>query len=231
MTVSRTQWVRGLAGLVIVGLIGYGVWLVGQPDDKYQGLVLETPIELDEATREYFEQRLAITQASIQAAMAAGEEVNLNLYLGAASDAYLLGDLVTAREMLELQLAGNAINHVAWNNYALVLETMEDYVNAELAFRRTLEVETGINKYYVDYADFLVEHFPERRDDLKAVIETNLELGGQTAWNMVALAKWYAVGGQCDKALDHYKVAVVLDPVQALKDDMATLKQTCQSQD
>ncbi|MEK9156557.1 MAG: hypothetical protein AAB448_00225 [Patescibacteria group bacterium] len=232
MTFSRQQIIGVIVGVVIVVVAVYGIWLVANPANPYKGLVTDRPTGMDEATREYFEQRLATTMAAIEAAEASGEEVNLDFYLSAASDAYSLGDLVTTREMLEKQLEGNSINFVAWNNYALVLEDMGDYENAEVAFRKTLEIESGIEKYYVDYTDFLLAHFPERREDLKTLIETNLELGGQTVWNMVALGDWYALEGKCDKAVDHYEVAVVLEPTnQALKDDMATLKKTCQQKD
>jgi len=219
-------------GVVVVAVAVYAIWLAVNPTDPYKGLVTERPTQMDEATREYFEQRLATTKAAIEAAEKSGQEVDLDLYLSAASDSHSLGDLVTTREMLEKQLAGNSINFVAWNNYALVLEDMEDYKNAETAFRKTLEIERGIIKYYDDYADFLLAHYPERRDDLKTLIETNLELGGQTVWNMVALGDWYAVGGECDKAVDHYEVAVVLDPTnQALKDDLTALEKSCQQKD
>lgn len=228
MKLSRQQLVGGLVGLVIIGLGVYAVILATQHSDPNKGLITSRPVEMDEATREYFTQRLATTKASIEAAESAGTEVDLNLYLSAASDAYSLGDLVTSREMLEKQLAGNSINYVAWNNYALVLTDMGDYEAAENAYKKTLEVEDEVEKYYIDYADFLRLHFPERRDDLKAVIEDDLAAGGQTVWNMTALAKWYVVDGACQTALDHYKVAVALSPKdQSLKDDMEAVKKTC----
>ena len=232
MTLSRQQTIGLIVGAVVVALAAYGLWMITHPANPYKGLTLTRVVTLDEATREYFEQRLETTKAAIAAAEASGEEVDLDLYLSAASDAYSLGDLVQAREMLEKQLEGNSLNFVAWNNYALILEAMGDYDAAETAFRKTLEIEQGIEKYSIDYADFLREHFPERREDLKAILEANLALGGQTVWNMVALAEWYAEGGECQKAVDHYEVAVVLDPKnQALKDDMAALEASCQTQD
>lgn len=228
MTLSRKQLVGLVVGAIIVVVGGYGIWLLTNPADPYKGLVTERPIELDESTREYFEQRLATTMAAIEAAESRGEEVDLNLYLSAASDAHSLGHLATAREMLEKQLAGNPINYVAWNNYALVLEAMEDYENADEAYRKTIEIQAGVPKYYEDYADFLLEHYPERRDELKALYEDDLARRDQTVWNMTGLGDWYAEGGECDKAVDHYEVAVVLDPEnQALKDDMERLEDTC----
>jgi tetratricopeptide (TPR) repeat protein len=232
MTISRQQTIGIIVGAVLVAILAYAIWLVAHPTDPYSGLTLEREISLDEATRIYFEQRLDTTLAAIAASEAAGKEVDLSLYLSVASDAYSLGDLVTAREMLELQIAGNPINYVAWNNYALVLEDMGDYENAENAYLKTIEIEQGIGKYYEDYADFLSSHFPERSQDLRAVLEEDLTRRGQTVWNMTALGDWYAAEGECDKAVDHYEVAVVLSPTnQALKDDMQSLEDTCQSKD
>ena len=229
MMLSRQQLIGGLVGAVVLALVIYGGWLTANSAQPYAGLVTERDVELDESTQAYFEQRLATTLAAIAAAEQAGDEVDLNLYLGAASDAYSLGDLITAREMLEKQLAGNSINYVAWNNYALVLEDMEDYEAAESAYRHTIELEAGVAKYFEDYADFLLDHFPARRDELKAVYENDLARRGQTVWNMTGLGDWYAVGGECGKAVDHYEVAVVLLPDnQALKDDMELLKMTCE---
>ena len=232
MKLSRQQIVGLIVGVVAVVLVGYAISLAVRPNDPYAGLVLFRETEMDEATREYFTQRLQTTKAAIQAAEESGAEIDLNLYLSAASDAYSLGDLVQAREMLEKQLAGNSINFVAWNNYALVLVDMKDYADAEDAFKQTLEIDSTIEKYYADYADFLVTVYPERRDDLKALVEADLARNGQTVWNMVTLADWYAEAGECDRAVSHYKVAVVLEPKsQALKDDMAALEESCIEKD
>lgn len=232
MILSRQRIVGIIGAVVILAVAGYGVKLVVAPHDPYKGLVTERTVDMEEATRVYFEQRLDTTLASIEAMEKSGGTVDLNMYLSAASDAYSLGHLAIARENLEKQLAGNSINFVAWNNYALVLEDMGDYDAAEIAFKKTLEIETGIEKYFTDYADFLLNHFPERREDLKALYEKHLSLGGQTVWNMTGLGDWYAAGGECTKAVDHYKVAVTLDPeTQALKDDLANLKKTCVEKD
>lgn len=216
-------------GVVIVVMASYGFWLAGLPVNPYKGLVTTIEVDLEEATREYFEQRMTTTLAAIEATEDAGGDIDLNLYLSAASDAYSLGDLVTAREQLEKQLAVNSINYVAWNNYALVLEDMQDWEAAEAAFIKTIEVGQGVAKYYEDYADFLLDHFPERRDDLKTVYEEDLLRRGQTVWNMTGLGDWYVAEGECDKAVDHYEVAVVLLPDnQALKDDLESLKRNCE---
>ncbi|MDQ5952304.1 MAG: hypothetical protein QG626_431 [Patescibacteria group bacterium] len=228
MTLSRQRAIGLIVAVVVIAVVAYGASLALRNNDPYKGLVTERPVTMEDSTRVYFEDRLKTTQAAIAALEAAGETIDLNLYLSVASDAYSLGHLAIAREALELQLAGNSINYVAWNNYALVLEEMGDYVPAESAFQKTLEIESGIEKYYDDYANFLKVHFPERRDDLKALYETSIEVGGQGLWNMKGLGDWYAADGQCDKAVDHYKVAVTLDPEnQALKDDMMSIKQTC----
>lgn len=225
---SRRTYVAGLVMLVLAGIVGYSLWLGehGRGTDKQ--FTTERPSDLDDSTRIYFEQRLATTQAAIQAMLTAKQEIDPNMYLSAASDAYALGHLGTAKDLLERQLEANPINYVAWNNYALVLEDMGDYAKADDAFTKTLELERGITKYYEDYASFLLAHFPERRDDLKALYADDLARRGQTAWNMVGLGNWYAAAGECAKAIDHYDVAVTLDPNnQALKDDRARVKTAC----
>lgn len=228
MTLSRKQVIGLLVSVVVLAVASYGIWLISASTDPYKGLVTQREVHIDEATREYFAQRLATTLASIEATERAGQDVDPDMYLSAASDAYSIGDLVTAREMLEKQLAVNSLNYVAWNNYSLVLEAMEDYEDADVAYQKTIELEHGIPKYYEDYANFLMAHYPERREELKALYEDDLARRGQTVWNMTGLGNWYAAAGECDKAIDHYEVALVLLPNnQALKDDFESMKNTC----
>lgn len=226
---SRQQLVGGIVAVVIVAIAGYGIWLgASKSADPYRHLTLTREVEMDEATRAYFESRLATTKAAIAATEASGGDVDLDLYLSASSDAYSLGDLVTAREMLEKQIAGNAINYVAWNNYAIVLEAMNDLKNAEVAFQKTIELEPGSEKYYADYIAFLTIHYPGRQAEIKALYEADVAMVGQTVWNMAGLGAWYAAQKDCDQAQAHYEVAVVLAPNdQTLKDDFRTAKLTC----
>jgi tetratricopeptide (TPR) repeat protein len=231
MKISRKIIALGLAVLVLVALGIYGglYFKKNAEKNKYSGLVTQKDIDLEESARVYFEDRLATTQAAIAAAEAAGEEVDLNLYLSAAADAYAIGDLVTSRELLEKQLEANSVYTVAWNNYAIVLQDMGDYYNAQVAYQRALELDPTYAKYWDDYANFLQAHRPEDVQTLKALYESNLQLLGQTTWNMVGLAGVYAVLGDCTKGVEHYEVAAALEPNnQALQDDFKRFKDQCQ---
>lgn len=229
MRISRYQTIAILALIIVLASIAYvASFQLSSQKAKYRGLTTSRQVDLDESTRAYFEQRLASTQAAIAAKQQAGEDVDLNLYLSAASDAFTLGEFVTAREMLEIQLEGNPLNHVAWNNYALILSQMGDLELATNAYKKAVELSPDYQKYWSDYADFLVQHYQDQTEDLKIWYEASIAQLGQTNWNMVGLANVYAEAGDCDRALDHYDVAVSLNPEnQALKDDRAALRATC----
>jgi tetratricopeptide (TPR) repeat protein len=229
MRISRYQTIAILAFIIVLASIAYvASFQLSSQKAKYRGLITSKQVDLDESTRAYFEQRLASTQAAIAAKQQAGEDVDLNLYLSAASDAFTLGEFVTAREMLEIQLEGNSLNHVAWNNYALILSQMGDLELATNAYKKAVELSPDYQKYWSDYADFLMQHYPDQTEDLKIWYEASIAQLGQTNWNMVGLANVYTEAGDCDRALDHYDVAVSLNPEnQALKDDRAALRATC----
>lgn len=211
---------------MLLGLGGYGLW--SSLAIKTDGLVTFKEIELDEATRNYFTQRLAIDQAAIEAAKKSGGEVDLNLYLAVASDAYSLGDLVTARTALEAQLAGNALNYSAWNFYGTVLEDMTDYDGAKDAYKKAIDSQAAIEEFYRDYINLLVAHFPGSEQEVKSILELSIKERGQTTWNMVELGDWYREAGDCSQAIEHYTVAVSLSPDnQTIKDDLAELRKTC----
>ena len=72
-------------------------------------------------TRAVLEQRIATTNASIAAKTSAGETVLIDLYQSLAFDAYVLGDLVTARESYEYVVNANPLYYIGWNAYAKTL--------------------------------------------------------------------------------------------------------------
>ena len=223
---TRNYLIGGIIGLVLLGLGGYGLWY--SQAIKTDGLVTFKEIELDEATRNYFTQRLAVDQAAIEAAKQSGAELDLDLYLAVASDAYALGDLVTARTALEVQLEGNALNYSAWNFYGTVLEDMTDYDGAKDAYKKAIDSQAAIEEFYRDYINLLVAHFPGSAQEVKSILELSIKERGQTSWNMVELGDWYKEAGDCSQAIEHYTVAASLTPgSQAIKDDLATLRQGC----
>lgn len=203
---------RVLAGIIILGAIVYGASYWYTHRDPYAGLTTTFEIEMDEATKSLIDSRLSTTLAAIDAAKKSGEEVDANLYQSASVDFYLKGDLVNAREYLETYLAINPLSYIAWNNYGDVLEKMTDYVGAEKAYRKAIEIQGGTEEYYRDLYNLISVHYPERKTEAKQVLELSVDKVGQTNWNMIMLGRWYAVARDCDKAEAHYKVAKSLAP-------------------
>lgn len=202
----------GLCGAVVFGLlIAGGVYQYQKSHIPYAGLTLWRETSMDDATRSLFSQRLATTQAAIAAQTSAGEEVSSDLYESLAYDAYVLGDLATARLGYEHMLNENSLYYVAWDGYAKVLDAMGDYPNAEHAFLQAIEMGKA-EQYYIDYVNFLQHRFPERDEDVKITLEQAVVALGQTQQFMVYLGDWYADHGDCDRAFAHYRVAETINP-------------------
>ncbi len=222
--------VAGIAVLIAVGIGAY-LWVNRDP---YAGLVKTMEVQSDEATKTLVRQRLATTQAAIVAAQQAGEEVNLDLYVSLASDSLLLGDLVSAREALEKQLEGNALNYTAWNTYGTVLEYMHDYEKALEAYYRALELQPN-EEYYRDVITLIEKQFTDRDEQIEILYTDSVKTLGQNVWNMKGLGAWYAAHGDCEKADDHYDVAISLaenaDIKVQLKTEAQEAKKACKASD
>lgn len=211
MQLNRASVIVLSVGLVAVVLGGVFAWNYTH-QDPYKGLVTTIEVQSDEETVQLLKQRLATTQASIAAAEARGEEVDLDLYLSIASDAMILGDLVIAREALEKQLEGNSLNYTAWNFYGSVLELMTDYEGAEDAYLRAIYSGAGVEEFYRDYIVLLERQYPERVSDRFAMLERAVEEQGPTQWNMVMLGRYYRDQKDCDAMSAHYENAERLAP-------------------
>lgn len=230
MALTRTRLIAGVVGLVILISLGYGLFLLVGPSAKYRGLNTTMQVEMDEATRAYAETQLKTSQASLAAAQAKGGEIDLNLYATVAHYAYIIGDLVTAREALEAELKGNPINYGARNSYGSVLEKMGDYSGARKAYEQALadSAGQGPEALYVSLLDLLLAHFPTERDAAKTLLETSVTKKGQSSWNMMQLGRWYLAEGDCQRAIDHYTVAKTLSPKnQSIADELQQIVQSC----
>jgi tetratricopeptide (TPR) repeat protein len=229
MTMTRGRIIGGIITLVIIAVAVYAVWYFASAQtNKYQGLVTHLDAQMDDNTRVFLTQRLKTTEAAVAAAKEKGEDVSLNLYLSIASDAYSLGDLVTAREAVELQLRGNAAHYGAWNTYGTVLEAMGDYDKALEAYKKAIDLGAKAEEFYRDYITLFAIRYPEDKNEVKRILDLSLAERGQSAWSMVQLARWYKEDGNCAQANDHYKVAVALAPSNTeLAKEAAEAKSTC----
>jgi tetratricopeptide (TPR) repeat protein len=155
--------VLGVLTVVALAFVIYGAVLAFGPAAKYRGLKTHADVTIDETTRSYIENRLHTAQAALAAQQEKGEDIDLNLYLSIASDAFSWGDLVTAREALEGELRANPQEYGAWNSYGKVLEAMGDFDGARTAYEKaiTLSGGQGPDGFYVSEATLLEEHFPD----------------------------------------------------------------------
>jgi tetratricopeptide (TPR) repeat protein len=205
MKFSREQYIFSLAALAILVAFGVGAysWMNQNP---YEGLITHLDVQSDEGVRTLARQRIATAQASLQAIEDAGKEIDPNMYNAIASDALLLGDLVLARESLELSLAHNSLNGATWSSYAYTLFVMQDYENAKNAYLRAVEA-TPMEATYRDAIRILSQQFPEEKAKIKELYEDSVDSLGQKMFNMLGLANWYADAGDCDRSEDHFDVA------------------------
>lgn len=212
MKCTRKHIVLAVSGVVVALLVGYGVWVgISRLINPYAGLVTSIEVQMTEEVRNLITQRLNTAKASLAAQEQAGEDVDMNLHLTIAESYYMLGDLVSSREEYEIYLELNPISHVAWNAYANILGRMEDYVPAGEAYKKAIE-GFKTEEYYRDYAEFLAEHYPERQEEYRRVLDEAFQNLGQTTWTMLALGNWYYAHWDCVQGRAHYSVAQTLSP-------------------
>ena len=213
---SRKQIVLGVSILVLLGLATYGLWQKEGKRffDPYYGLVTSLNVQMDDSTRVLIQQKLATAQASL-AAQQSGTDVDTQLYLVIAENEKLLGDLIASRQMYETYLGAIPTSYAGWNSYAKLLELMKDLPNAEIAHKKTIEV-LAVEEYYRDYVDFLQANYPDRRADVKVLLDESYTKFLQTPWTMFALGDWYFETGDCSQGKAHYDVAIALSPSDAV---------------
>jgi Tfp pilus assembly protein PilF len=218
------------AALLTILIIG-GYLLIHQSASKYAGLNLWRETQIDDATKATLNQRIATTIASISTKPANTVPTEMTaLYLSIVNDSYVLGDLATCRQYLELALNNNSLMDSAWNMYGDILSQMGDRVIAESAYKQAIQINPMV-KYYMDYAGFLAKDSPARDADQLADLQQAVTVLGQSTDLMVALAEYYNNHSDCSESIAHYKVAVTLSPQnQAIKDDLAMVKSTCVQQ-
>jgi tetratricopeptide (TPR) repeat protein len=217
-----------LALIVIIGGLSYEYY---QSRPAAESLVEHLEIELDPAIRQTFAQRIEVTKAALSAQEKSGERVEMALYINLASDYVMIGELHEGADVYKHYLTDiNQIDYTAWNNYADVAEQMGDYLVAEQAYLKAIELLPDYEEYHRDYVEFLKNHFSGTRgQNIREALEDSVTRAGQSAWSMVNLAEWYLADGDCDEALAHYKVALQLSPDNtALQDEIAEAKDTCQ---
>lgn len=207
-----------LALLVLLGAAGTTLYGSYWSQPTY---ITSVETSLDPTAKQTILQRIELTKAGIAAQEADPGEDQIFLYTNLASDYLMVGDLQNAADTYETYLTEkNTIDYVAWNNYANVLERMQNYVAAEQAYRKAIALDAA-EEYYRDYIVFLQTHFKqERRDEILAVLEEGMEQTGRTRWFLVTTARWYTEAGDCTQADAHYKVALQVEEDEAIKESI-----------
>jgi tetratricopeptide (TPR) repeat protein len=220
---SRRKLIIGIAGVVVAVAI---IWAIVAASNPYRGLETERRNNIDDTTREIVGQRLELSLAALEAQKDVGD-VELDLYTSVIFDAWVMGDLVLARETSEEYFEHNDINYAAWNMYGAVLKEMGDLEGAEDAYMQAIQLNPNVEEYYRDLINVISED-PERSGDVKEALETLIENAGQSSWSMVTLGEWYRENGECDEAIAHYKVAAGLAPeLESIQADLESLQKEC----
>ena len=213
--ISRKHTVIGISILVVLVLAGYGLYTQWpRLTNPYYGLTTHIDVQMDDATRTLIQQRIATAEASLAAQEKSGGEIDEKLYLTIAENEKMLGDLVASRKMYDKSISLNDKAYVVWNSYAKLLEMMKDLPAAETAFKKAIDL-LKIEGNYRDYVEFLQQHYPDRRTEIKALLDEAFTAFGQTPWTMVALGDWFFETGECDQGKAHYDVAKTLSPADA----------------
>ncbi len=216
-----------IALLIIIGGLGYSYY---QSKPAEPVLIDQLEVEMDPAIRQTFVQRIELTKAALAAQEASGNQAETTLYINLASDYVMIGNLKEAADVYAHYTSEvNQIDYTAWNNYADVAEQRGDFLVAEQAYLKAIELLPDYEEYHRDYVTFLQAHFSGTRgQDIKEALEDSITRAGQSGWSLVNLAQWYLADGDCTEALAHYKVALQITPDNtALQDEIAEAKDQC----
>lgn len=230
---TRRHIIFGVALAVLFGALIYGFVtrnnaLLPKETKSYEGLTLEEDLQTNDVTQHYFDHRISVGEAAIEAREAAGQE-NMNIVFAVANDADFIGDLVRGREGYEAFLQLNPISYVAWSNYGSVLDRMGDTEGADEAYWQALNLNASAGQFD-KYVRFLERNNADGVYDerLKEIYELSITVLGQEVWNMKGLAEWYLGQGDCEEAVDHYEVALQLAPDDpGLQNDLDEAKEGC----
>lgn len=233
MTLSRKTAAVSIILLILAAAVVYGAYYLSSDAFRYRGLVTSDDTEIDEGQRLYFEQQVATAQGALAAQKAEMDinDVDWDLYLSIAWNASAMGDLVTAREILEEYFTLHQTNPAAYSLYGTILSRMEDKQKAEDALRRSADLQPSEEAYRKLIAAVRDNSENGDRDqEIKDLLEEGVDKVGQTSWFMVALAEWYLGHNDCDQALDHYQVAEALLPDnEAIAADIAAAREQCRN--
>lgn len=231
---SRRNIIFVIALLVLLAMLIYSVsgrFGVILKNEEPKDLTESVTVDSTEAIQFMFEQRVAVEKAAIEAQLAVGE-VDWDLYLALGSDANFAGDLATSKWAYESLLQLNPISVVAWGSYARVLEEMGDLDAAEEAYWQAMNLRLASAEFQ-KYIAFLERHNEGGVNDDKILehYELAVRILGQEVWSMVGLGEYYLAHGDCKHAIDHYEIALQLDPTsEAVASDLADVKEECRNQ-
>lgn len=231
---TRRNIVFSIALLVLLGTALYGfLQHPGMiPRDKNEipekDLVQTAEVAIPQELRNTYEQRIAVSEAAYAAREDAGQYDEL-LAFAIGSDADIIGDLAKARKYYEAYFQVNPVNFTVMLDYARVLANMGDLERAGETYRHLIEIvptEQHLNRY----ARFLENNYQDGSHDkeLRELYEAALDHLGQQEWILLGLGQWYERNDDCKAAIDHYEVALQLNPEnEHTQEDLADLRATC----
>lgn len=231
---TRRNIVFSVALVVLLAAVVYGFvqrpGMIPRHSDEMadKDLVKTVDVDMSDEIRNTFDQRILVTKAAIEARESVGQDVAL-LQFALASDADIIGDLVTAREYYEDYMQSNPVNFTVMLNYAAILTRMGDLDRAEEMYRHVIEIvptEEHLNRY-VRFLETYNEN-GSRDAELKDLYELSLDFIGQREWILLGLGDWYLRNNDCKAAIDHYEVALQINPSnENTQNDIAELRATC----
>lgn len=219
-----------LLGLFIYGFAGNGGGVIAPKDDgpSEEELTLFDEVDFPAEIIYTYEQRIAIAESAI-AARDSVDDVDSFLIFATATDADFLGDNVKAKSLYEDYLQVSPTDFTALANYAGLTARMGYLDLAEETYQHILEIaptEDDINRYI----RFLKFHYHDgsRDDDIRRLYERAIDLFGQREWLMLGLAEWYEEHDDCKAAIDHYEVALQLNPAnESTQKDLDKTRSQC----
>ncbi len=199
--------------IVVIGSTLAGIWLTKTYEPRTTNPALRTWI--DRGVPLEIRTRLEAKIAEIVEKIGGDREVrDLNSWLDLGIYKNTLGDLAGARDAFTTATELNPVSHVAWGNLGDTLAEIGDLSGAERAYEKALDL-VSLPVYYEKYANFLEIYYPNRTDDLEALLQRAVAGLGQEPWLIARLAQFYEAHDRLAEARSHLEVLVRLLPDDA----------------
>jgi tetratricopeptide (TPR) repeat protein len=196
--------------LLALVYIGYNTFSQDKEENINKNIITEKEVNLSAEDRKFYEDRLADANQRLLSAQTNDERFEILVYKGQQLAA--LGKLAEARDTYWVAVSQNGSNASAYTSLGNVFVEMNDYEQAQQAYRRAIELRPQNADFWLRYIVFEKEKMATSKEVLNSYY---LDALGKTTNNIdiiTSYATWLEKVGDISKSIEYWQKAVELNP-------------------